>query len=109
VVRASAVVEDRGRVYVVQEKYRSIHVFSRDVVELDLLERAFGGRHYPHGTGYTWMLGEVNALKKVAEELLKYVGDESRVVRDLVATGLLLEDASTQDGADPQEDSGDVG
>lgn len=70
VERASKLVVARGRAYLVKRKTRSVpqvHLFSKDLIELDLLCLVFGGNHYYHLTGRTWMLQRRVDVLRLAE------------------------------------------
>jgi hypothetical protein len=70
--RAARIIVERARVYPVRGKYRSLRVFSKNMLELELLRDVFGGNWYVHGTGYIWAAGkddDVDAIQSRAREL----------------------------------------
>jgi len=69
---AKQIVLAKGRGYIYKRKYPQVVVFTRAVLDVDRLERAFGGHHYKHGTGIIWVLssraGLRSMLRKIAPE-----------------------------------------
>lgn len=70
--RASQIVATRGRVYVARGRYVLIQVFTNELIEIDLLERCFAGRHYKHRSGYVWQLHRRVDVRQLIVDLGDY-------------------------------------
>lgn len=74
--QAARLVAARGRAYLVKHKTRralQVQVFSKDLIELDLLCLVFGGNHYHHLAGRVWMLQRKVDIKRLAEMVEPYL------------------------------------
>jgi len=89
-VRGASIIVKRARVY--GDRYKSIHVFGRNLVELDTLVKLWGGSVYPHGTGFTWMLGHRTKQLEIVSDLQLLGFDVSRL--------FVLEVGSSDAGSD---------
>lgn len=75
--RATSIILKKGKAYLNMGKYLSLHVYTRDMLEIYHLKRTFGGNHYQHGglpTGigrqcWVWRLNKKNDLLKVFKSL----------------------------------------
>jgi len=83
--RAAKLVADRGRAYLVKRKARrvpQVQLFSKNLVELDLLCLVFGGNHYHHLSGRTWMLQRKVDVRRLAEIVRPFL-QEGHHLQDL--------------------------
>ncbi len=68
--RALGLILTKGRLYRTKRcRHLSLVVFTKNVVEIDALKRAFGGNHYPHLVGWVWILGKREDLAEVGKAL----------------------------------------
>lgn len=83
---ARKLILQRARAYKYSGKYVRVQVFSKDVIDVEKLLTAFGGRKYRHHLGFLWLLAKkadvidlyeefkddfpsVNAFEKVIEDV----------------------------------------
>ncbi len=70
-MRALALVLQKARMYKHKKvRHYSIVVFTKNVVEIDCLQRTYGGNHYPHLAGFIWVLGKRKDLEATSGEIL---------------------------------------
>jgi hypothetical protein len=66
---ASAVLLKRGRGYFYKKKYPQVMVYTKHRLEIDILERQFGGNHYIHRGGWVWLLSDRKGIRAMVEKM----------------------------------------
>ena len=79
VERATALVIDRARCYVTKGKYRVLRAFLTEYSDAQLLVTVFGGNCYVHGSGYSWVMGGVEDVQRLAEVIKPYLQEGHRL------------------------------
>lgn len=68
-ISAKQILLERGRGYLYKKKYPQVIIFTRSVMDVDKLIRAFGGNQYKHNTGFIWVLSSKSKLKAMLKEI----------------------------------------
>jgi len=66
--RALFILRDRAKYYEYKGRMQ-IHVFSKSSEELRILEAAFGGNHYRHGSGFVWIISKRKTIQTILDRL----------------------------------------
>jgi hypothetical protein len=66
---AKQILLERGHGYLYKKKYPQVIVFTRSVVDIDKLERAFGGNHHKHNSGIIWILCNKQKLRAMLQKI----------------------------------------
>ena len=79
---AMQIILTRARSHLAQGKYPQVIVFSKTVMDLDKLKRAFKGHSYRHKGGHVWMLTrrcDVQALLEQMGDKVSETGFETQI------------------------------
>lgn len=66
--RARVIIETKGHLYTLRNKYQSLRVFSRELMEVSRLCRVYGGSFYTHGVGYIWVTSKKSLISAIMSE-----------------------------------------
>lgn len=67
----------KARSYAYRGRYLQIQVFTKHLSEVECLEKKFGGRHYRHGTGFSWVIANRQKLIGIVDTLRDQLPSEN--------------------------------
>jgi len=59
----------KAHTYLYKGRYPQIVVFTKYLTEVLSLEKEFGGNHYKHGVGFTWMLTRQEIISNFIDKM----------------------------------------
>jgi hypothetical protein len=78
--KAATLIARRGRAYMVKRSHSiTVHVFSRDESDMQLLHFVYGGSYRRHSTGFQWTVMRADTLAQIMLDLLPYSRGDARI------------------------------